>query len=178
MRWLDSPPCVPLDVAEDTPKHLRLSGPSSSARLTNGAAAAMGGVFAGVGLKLLRLPLPAPFKLVPLLFTAVGGGMAALGATTALSSCSLEASKQGLTLRWKVPALAEKSMHLAAKDVEAFEITTHLHSTRDTFGDERAVHEHRLVVVTKDGRAIPLEPFFTKTQATQRQKQLEARLKR
>jgi hypothetical protein len=129
-----------------------------------------------VGLRFLRLPLPAPFKVVPLLFTAVGSGMAALGATSTFSSCSLEASKKGLTLRWKVPAMAEKSLHLKASDIDAFEVTTHTHSTRDTFGDERAVNEYQLVVVTKDGRAIALEPFFTRTQATQRQKQLEARL--
>jgi hypothetical protein len=175
MRWFDAPPCVPLDVAESTPKRLLLTGPTKGARFTNGATAAMGGFFAGVGLRFLRLPLPAPFKVVPLLFTAVGGGMAALGATAAFSSCSLEATKRGLTLTWKPLALAERSLHVAAKDLEAFEVTTHTHSTRDTFGDERAAHEFRLVLVTKDGRAIALEPFFTRTQAAQRQKQLEAR---
>jgi len=176
VRRLDSPPCVPLEVAEASPKRLLLTGPTKGARFTHGATAAMGGFFAGVGLRFLRMPLPAPFKVVPLLFTAVGGGMAALGATTAFSSCSLEITRKGLTFTWKPLALAERTLHVAAKDLEAFEVTTHTHATRDTFGDERAVHEYRLNAVTKDGKALPLEPFLTRAQAELRRKDVEARL--
>ncbi|GMU60642.1 MAG: hypothetical protein AMXMBFR34_24050 [Myxococcaceae bacterium] len=178
MRWIDTPPCVSLEIAEDSPKRLLLKGPSKSARFVSGANAAMGGLFAGVGLKLLRLPIPGPFKLIPLAFAAVGGGLAAYGAATALANVSLEVDKKGLTARWKAPAFPQKSLHLGAKEVAGFEITSHVYSARDTFGDERAVYEHRLVVVTKAGRALPLESFFTRTQAELRREAIEAHLGR
>ncbi|MEW5739734.1 MAG: hypothetical protein AB1938_12455 [Myxococcota bacterium] len=178
MRWIDTPPCVSLEIAEESPGRLLLKGPSKGARFVSGANAAVSGLLAGVGLRLLRLPIPGPFKLIPLAFAAVGGGLAAYGAATALSDVSLDVDKDGLTAKWKAPALSEKSLHLAAKELAGFEITTHAHTARDTFGDERAVYEHRLVVVTNDGRALPLESFFTRTQAELQQRAIEARLGR
>ncbi len=170
MRWFDAPPCTQLDVKETSPGRLFCTGPSAGTRVAGGATAAFGSVFAGVGLRFLRLPIPAPFKLIPLAFAAIGGGVAALGATAAFSSCSLEVTRAALTLKWKVPGLGEHSLVLAAADVEGFEVTTHARASSSDFGDRHEVVEYRLVAVTKNGRALPFESFGTRTQAELRRR--------
>lgn len=178
MRWFDEPPCLQLDVKESTPTRLFLTGPTTRARLEGGATAAVGSTFAGMGLRFLRLPIPGPFKLVPLVFTAAGAGLTALGATTALASASLEVTRAGLTLRWKVPTRDERALELPAERLEALEVTAHAHSERSTFGGlAREVYQYRLVAVTKDGRATPLEWFPTRAQAELRQKAVTAVLR-
>lgn len=179
MRWLDQPPCVPLDVAEATDTRLVLRGPTVGARAVSGANAAMGGLFAGVGLRFLRLPLPGPLRLVPLGFAAVGGAMAALGAGRALARASVEVTPDGITWRWKVPAFDERSHHVPAAEIAALEVTKHSYTERSTtLGTDYQVYEHRLVVVTRDGRATPIDTHGTHAQAELRRKAVEAALRR
>ena len=178
MRWLDTPPCVPLEIAEARGERLILRGPTTGARAVSGANAAMGGLFAGVGARFLRLPLPGPVKLVPLAFTVVGGAMAALGAGKALARVSIEVSREGLTWRWKLPALDERSLHVAAADIAALEITKHAHRETTTADRDYQVFEFRLVVITRDGRATPIDTHGTHAQAELRRQAVAARLPR
>lgn len=173
MRWLDTPPHPLLDVKLSTPDRLLLTGPGAAERLAGGATAAFGGVFASVGAGFLRLPVPAPFKLIPLAFTAIGAGVAALGATSALASCSVEVQRgEGLTLRWKIPTRPERVLRLAVSELEGFEITTH--TQRGGENSDMVSVEYRLVAITRDGRAFPFERFTTHTQAELRKRLVEA----
>jgi hypothetical protein len=163
-----------MDLAQSTKTTLTLTGPSTAARLAGGASAAFGGVFAAMSLRFLRLPIPAPFKLIPLAFTAIGAGVAAVGTSTALSSCSVEAKRgAGLTFRWKLPGLEERSLTLPSRELESFEVTTHEHHRSNDYGPDDVVTEYRLVALTRDGRALPFESHGTKTQANLRKVALE-----
>ena len=162
MRWFDSPPCTRLDLTFTSDDRLALSGPSADARVMGGATAAFGGVFAGMSLRFLRLPIPAPLKLIPLAFAAVGGGLGALGAASAFSSCKVEAKRgDGLTFRWKLPLREERSLRLHPGELEGFEVTEH---EQRQSGDSVA-REYRVVAVTKVGWAVEVESFGTRTQA-------------
>ncbi len=173
MRWFDSPPCHRMDVKESSDQRLLVTGPGTGARVVGGATAAFGTVFASMGLRFLRLPVPGPFKLVPLLFAAAGGGVAALGATTAFSSCSVEGTPGRLLVKWKMPGLSERSLEIVGKDVAAFEVTTHSHRVGSSeFGPDQREYEYRLVVVSRDGKAVELESFGTKAQAELRRTEL------
>lgn len=177
MRWLDAPPCSHLDVAHRTETRLELKGPGLTHRVSGGATAAFGGLFASVSARVLRLPIPLPFKLVPLALTAVGVGMTAVGASVALASCQLEVDRrEGLTLRWKLVGRDERNVHLARDEVEAFEVTQHTQRVSSDF-DDGPIHEYRLVAVAKDGRSLELEAFGTRTQATLRKQEIERLLK-
>lgn len=178
MLWIDTPPCVPLEIAEASSERLLLRGPTTGARVVSGANAAMGGLFAGVGARFLRLPLPGPLKLVPLGFTVVGGAMVALGAGKALSRISIDVTREGLTWRWKLPVLDERTVHVAAADVAALEITKHAHRETTTGDRDYQVFEFRLVVITRDGRATPIDTHGTHAQAELRRQAVAARLPR
>jgi hypothetical protein len=174
MRWFDSPPCTRMDVTITTPDHLMLSGPSTGTRVVGGATAAFGGVFATFGLRFLRLPIPAPFKLIPLAFTAVGAGIAAAGTSAALSNCSVEAKRgEGLTLRWKLPVRDERTVKLRPDELEDFEVTEHAQHSSNEYGPDHVTMEFRVVAITKDGRAFELEALGTRTQARLRQEALQ-----
>lgn len=173
MRWFDSPPCPSYDVTQSTPERLLLQGPSKASRLAGGATAAFGSVFAGVGLRIARLPIPGPFKLVPLAFAAIGGGVAAVGGAAALADASIDVTREGLWLKWKLPALPEKERRVLKADLEGFEVTTHAHQGSSEFGNNDRVLEFRLVVVLKDGTSLELESFGTKTQAELRRRAIE-----
>jgi hypothetical protein len=66
MRWLDEPPAVGLNVEHEAPGVLHLTGPTTSDRVKGGAVAAFGAGFTAFAVPFLRLPIPGPFKLVPL----------------------------------------------------------------------------------------------------------------
>lgn len=174
MRWLDSPPCPSFEVTSSTAERLLLTGPSRAQRLAGGATAAFGSVFAGMGLRFARLPIPGPFKLVPLAFAAVGGAVTALGGAAALATASLEVTKSGLVVKWKLPGLPEKQRALAAADLEGFEVTTHAHEGGPDFANRDRVLEYRLVAIDKRGEALELESFSTRTQAELRRKAIES----
>lgn len=178
MRWLDTPPCVPLDLDEATADRLVLRGPTKGARAVSGVNAALGVLFAGMGARLLRVPLPGPLKLVPLGFTVAGGAMAAFGAGKALARVSVEVTRDGLTWRWKLPALDERVLHIAAADVAALEITKHAHRDTTSGPGDAQVYEHRLVVVTRDGHATPIDTHGTHAQAELRRQAVSSRLPR
>lgn len=163
-----------MDVTHASEERLTLQGPSTTARVAGGATAAFGGVFAAFGLGFLRAPIPAPFKLIPLAFTAVGAGVAALGASTALASCGAEVQRgEGLTLRWKLPGFAERTLRLRPEELEAFEVTEHTHRSSNEFGPDDVTSEFRLVAIARDGRAFPFEAHGTRTQAQLRQAAVE-----
>jgi hypothetical protein len=163
-----------MDLTQSTKSVLLLSGPSTAARLTDGASAAVGGALASMSLRMLRLPIPVPFKLIPLAFTAIGAGVAAVGTSTALSSCSVEARRgSGLSFRWKLPALQERVLKLTTKELEAFEVTAHEHRRSNDFGPDDVVTEYRLVAITRDGRSFPFESHGTRAQANLRRSAFE-----
>ena len=174
MNWFDSPPCPRMEVTHASDELISLKGPSTGAKIAGGATAAFGGVFATVGAGFLRLPIPLPFKLIPLVFTAIGAGLAAAGTSAALSECSVEAKRgEGLTMRWKLPARAQRSLVIRTDELEAFEVTEHQHSTSDDFGNDNLVLSFHLVAVTRDGRAVAFESLGTRTQARLRKEAFE-----
>lgn len=174
MDWFDSPPCPRMDVVQSSDESIILRGPTAGSRFIGGATAAFGGVFASIGAGFLRLPIPLPFKLIPLAFTAIGAGVAAAGTSAALAQCSVEAKRgEGLTMRWKLPVRDERSLHLRADELEAFEVTDHQHNTSDSFGNDNLVLEFHVVAITKDGRAFAFESLGTRTQARLRKEAFE-----
>lgn len=178
MQWLSSPPCTRLKVKVSEPAQglLELTGPALPTRLMGGAVAAFGATFAARTAPLLRLPIPFPFKLVPLTLAAVGGGLSVAGAMTATATCSVRVErKEGLTFRWHVRPFAPREHHVPPEEVAAFEVTRHVfsHPSREDFGSDRTSVTYRLVLVTKAGEALPMEEFGTKAQATLRKETLE-----
>lgn len=174
MRWFDTPPCPTLDATLISDERISLRGPSTGARVAGGATAVFGGVFGTIGASFLRLPIPLPFKLIPIVFTAIGGGVAAAGSAAALSRCSVEAARgEGLTLRWKLPLRDEQTLVLRSEELSEFEVTEHAHDSSDDFGNEHRVMEFRLVAITKDGRAFAFEAHGTRAQARLRKEAFE-----
>src|SRR3712207_1848250 len=111
MEWLDEPPCTSLTLQHsdlDSGK-LELTGPAASTRAVGGFMTAFGTVFASGALPFLRAPIPMPFKLIPLVFGGVGGGIAALGAAAATSKCSVLVERdKGVRFRWKFGPLRQR----------------------------------------------------------------------
>ena len=170
MIWLDTPPMTTFAVVTQTKQHVRLEGPTPSARVAAGVAGAFGATFAAMGLKLMRQPLPGPARLIPIAFTAVGAGLAARGAGGAMYRCSIDAKKAGLTLSWSVPPVLNKTLDFPWKDIEDLEINSKEVGSRD----ELSTLVYTLTLVKKDGLAIPLESFGTRAQANLRKKALES----
>lgn len=173
MNWLDTPPCGRMDVKTATESLLVLEGPSTMTKVTSAGVAAFGTTFASIALGMARLPIPGPFRLLPIAFTAIGGGMAALGAGTALAKCSVRVDRTGIEQRWRWGPMAEKSKLIAPADIRALEVQARVHSGQDSFGDTRTYTTWRVMVVTNDGAAHGLEEFGLSTQATMRKEQIE-----
>ena len=87
MEWVNEPPCTELNVErQDMARGLLvLSGPKGMARAKGGVLAAMGTAFAVGAVTFLRMPVPKAWKIIPALMAATGGGVAAMGVTTAVS---------------------------------------------------------------------------------------------
>lgn len=169
MNWIDSPPCARMDMTTSSPELVKLVGPTKGSKVMGGATAAFGGLFATIGAGFLRAPVPLPFKLIPLAFTAIGAGVVAVGTSAALAECSVEAKRgRGLTFRWKLPLRDERTLEISEREIEAFEVTDHAHTHDDDFGRTTTM-QYRVVVVTKAGKAIELESHGTRTQARLRQ---------
>jgi len=156
---------------EASADRLVLIGPSTTARLASGTAAGLGGVFAGMGLSLLRAAVPGPLKLVPLAVAAVGSGLAAVGVTATVGGCSVEVTRAGLVLKWKLPARAARTVRIAAAEVDAVEVISRQHSA---FG--RSSVEYQLAVVLKGGHSLSFEAHDTWTQADERRQEVLRRL--
>ncbi len=173
MKWLDTPPCGAMDVKTATDTLLVLEGPSAMTRVAGAGAAAFGTTFASIALGVARMPIPGPFRLIPIAFTAIGGGMAALGVGTAVAKCSVRVDQTGIEQRWRWGPLAERTKTIAPADIRALEVQSQVHSGSDGFGDTRTSVSYRLMVVTNDGVAHALEAFGLSTQATMRKEQIE-----
>ena len=170
MIWLDTPPMTTFTLISQNKQHVRLEGPSPSARVVAGMSGAFGAGFAAFGVRLLRQRLPMPAALIPIAFTAVGAGLAARGAGGAVYRASIDAKKSGLTFSWSIPPVLDRTLEIPWKDVEDLEINTKEVGTRD----ELSTLVYTLTLVKKDGTAIPLESFGTRAQATLRKKALES----
>lgn len=181
MQWLSTPPCPRMEVKVSDPEHgvLELTGPAFEERVISGAAAAFGAGFTAFALRFLRLPIPPPFKVVPLVLTAAGAGITALGASGATAQHSVRIERgRGISFRWRFGPRGFRTLHLPAEEIEEFEVTTHeVASSNNEFGfsagsrPSRTVY--RLVVVTKDGKAWNLESFGTRAQARLRKERIE-----
>ncbi|MBL8919498.1 MAG: hypothetical protein JNJ54_11595 [Myxococcaceae bacterium] len=176
MRWLDTPPCVPLEMVEPGPGTLVLRGPTLGYRVSGGAGAVFGGAAAAFGLRLSRV-LPGPMKLVPLGIAAVGGAVAAVSSAQASVQVTVEVSASGLVARWRLPLLAEKELRLAPSEVAGVEVKTVVRTERAELLERSAeVYEHRVCIVTRDGRELPLDTHSTRTQADLRRAAIEGAL--
>lgn len=173
MQWLSSPPCTRMKVKVSDRERgvLELAGPALPARLVGGAAAVFGAGFTARTLPFLRLPIPFPFKLIPLTIAAVGSGVTLAGAIAASATCSVRIErKKGLTFRWHVRPLAPRERQVPPADMADLEITRHVYTSveKDSFASSRSHVVYRLVLVTKTGEALPFEEFATRAQATLR----------
>src|SRR5215467_11089654 len=90
MDYVPAPPCAPMKakLVDEEAGRIELVL-DESVRVRGGVQAAMGGMFATIGARLLRVPMPLPFKLVPLAFVGVGAGIGAAGALTALTEYTI-----------------------------------------------------------------------------------------
>ena len=170
LAFLESPPITSYEVISQNKQHLRLEGPTTGARMTSGAASAFSGVFAAVGLAMLKNPLPLPMRIVPIAFGAFGAGMAALEASKTVMSCAIDVKPKGVTLTWRWRPLPERTLEVPAKEIEELEIVSHEVGKRS----EVTAIIYQRTLVKKDGTALPLESFGTKAQANLRKKAIEA----
>lgn len=173
MNWLDTPPCGRMDVKTSTDLVLELEGPPAMTRAASAGAAAFGATFATFALRFARLPAPGPFKLIPLVLGAVGGGVAALGLGTAVSTHHVRVTRAGISLRWRWGPLSERSLELEVGSIRGLEVESRVHESTDGHGFHRSVVTYVLQVVTKDGKAHAIEEFGLSTQATMRKEQVE-----
>jgi len=184
MEWFSTPPCIRLELAEYSDADaglVELTGSSSLTKVIGGATSLMGAGFIATAFRFVRLPIP---LLVPLAMGAVGVGVIALGTSVATAECSVRATRfSGLDINWNLgPMLEYRSLRIKTREIEDFEVTRHESASSDSSssggssGTTTATVTYRLVVVTKDGRAIALEEFDTKAQARQRKDLLETAL--
>jgi len=169
LSFLESPPITSYAIITQNKHHFRLEGPTPGARVMSGASSAFSAVFAGFGMTMWR-NLPMPMRLIPIAFTAFGGGMALLEASKAAMSCAIDARPKGITLTWRWRPLPERTLEIAAKDIEELEIVSQEVGRRN----ELTTIVYQLTLVRKDGTAIPLESFGTKAQANLRKKAIAA----
>lgn len=170
MIWLDTPPITTFQVVSQNKHHLRLEGPTAGDRVVAGMHGAFGGTFAAMGARLLRAPLPMPYKLIPIAMTAVGAGLAARGAGGVIYKASVDAKKTGLTFEWSVGPMFKRAIDIPWKELEDLEIVSKEVGSRD----ELSTLVYVLNVVRKDGSAFAMESFGTKAQANLRKKAMEA----
>ena len=170
MIWLDTPPMTSFAVVSQNKQHVRLEGPTASARVVAGMSGAMGGTFAAMGIRMMKQRLPMPFGLIPIAFTAVGAGLAARGAGGALYKASIDAKKSGLTFEWSIGPVFTRTIEIPWKELEDLEIVSKEVGTRD----ELSSLVYVLNVVKKDGTAFAIESFGTRAQANLRKKGLES----
>lgn len=176
MEWFNDPPCFGMapKVSDPAAGKLELIGPATSERVKGGFMAAMGATFGTFALPFFRAPFPAPFKLIPLAFTLVGGGLGTLGMAlaTAESSALFERGK-GIRFRWKFGPMRPRELFIPAKDISGFEVSSSEHHSQDRNGFSTTRITYELHVVTKAGKAVAFESFPLHAQAKLRQEQVE-----
>lgn len=157
---------------------LELEGPQVFAKAAGVGAAALGATFAVNALRFIRLPVPMPFKLIPIAIGVVGGSVAALGLTSATSKHWMRVTVDGIELRWRLGPLKEKTLTIPAAQIAAVEVESRMHTSTDDNGFSHTSVSFRLQAVTKDGKAQALEDFGLSAQATLRKEQIERVLRR
>ncbi|HVE81490.1 MAG TPA: hypothetical protein VND93_01530 [Myxococcales bacterium] len=180
MEWVNEPPCTQLDVEREEPSRgiLILAGPRGSARVKGGLVAAMGAAFAAGAVAFLRMPVPRAWKLIPALMAATGGGVAALGMATVVSDVRVEVERgKGIRWAWRPRPMQEREVKVAAADIATYEIKTNVTRSSGEFSfREAAQTTYHLMVVTKAGRAYPVEEFDLSAQAELRRDQIQRAL--
>ncbi|MBN2361990.1 MAG: hypothetical protein JXR83_21240 [Deltaproteobacteria bacterium] len=174
MRWFKDPPCLPMQITLHDAESGRLElDESGFDRLWNaGLFTGVGALVTGFGLKIARWT-PGPMKLAPLAVATAGGASTALGVMSGLAHHNISFERgQGVRLRWRFGRARPRELRIAADRIAAFEVVHR--SRRGGARDlERAESYYRLLLVTVDGAAIPLEEFGTRTQAELRQALIE-----
>jgi len=173
MKWIDAPPCGRMDVKTSSESLLELEGPSMLTRAVGVGTAAFGATFASVALPFLRLPVPMPFKLIPVAFGVLGGSMAALGLGTAVSKHWVRVTPEGISLRWRWGPLKERALQLDAAQLAALEVQSVVKTGTDDQGYSHTSVTYRLQAVTRDGKAHAIEEFSLSAQAVLRKQQVE-----
>jgi hypothetical protein len=179
MEWINEPPChsMKLELSDPVAGKLELSGPGRSERMMGGAVAAIGATFATTALRFLRtpIPVPMPFKLVPLAIGLVGSGVGAAGMAAATGTISVLFERgKGVTFRWRLLPLRARELFIPADEIAALDISRTVHSSRDSSGFSTEHFRYQLNVVRKTGQAVPFESFGLHTQARLRKEQIEA----
>lgn len=165
MQWFADPPCTSLRIESDDPKRLELVGPGTGARLAGGAFAAVGGGIAAQALRMASI-VPGPFKLIPAAVAVGAGAFGATGAVTAFAQASVVVErKKGVTFRWHARPLKAHERFVASEEIADFEVVSF--ARHDSENNSTEVR-YRLVLVTRQGEAIPFEEFLTRTQANLR----------
>ncbi len=177
MEWFNDPPCYGMapKVTDLAAGKLELIGPVTSTRVKGGVMAAMGATFGTFALPFFRAPFPLPFKIVPLAFTLIGGGIGTLGVAlaTAESSALFERGK-GIRFRWKLGPMRRRELFIPEKDIAGFEVSHSVHHSENRNGFSSTHVTYELHVVTKAGKAVAFESFPLQAQAKLRQEQVEA----
>jgi hypothetical protein len=180
MEWFNDPPCYGMAVKASDPAagKLELIGPATSERVKGGVMAAMGATFGTFALPFFRAPFPAPFKLIPLAFTLIGGGLGTLGMAVATSEASaLFERGKGVRFRWKFGPMRPRELFIPTKDISGFEISRSEHHSQERNGFSSTHVTYELHLVTKTGKAVAFESFPLQAQAQLRKEQVEAMMR-
>lgn len=181
MEWVNEPPCTQLSVERNDPRagKLTLFGPRGGARVKSGVMAAIGTAMAATAWSFLKLPFPAPWKVIPLVMTATGGGLAALGVTGAVSDVRVEVERgKGIRFRWHPRPFPEREVFVPQGEIGSYEVKTHVVKTGDGMSSFRETAEtsYRLMLVTRDGQAYAIEEFGLSAQAELRRDHIQRTL--
>ncbi len=180
MEWFNEPPCTELDVErEDATKGLLvLRGPRGIARAKGGLVAAMGTAFAMGAVAFLRMPFPKAWKIIPALMAATGGGVAAVGVTTAVSEVKIEVQRgKGIRWTWRPRPMPERSAFVATGDIADFEVKTNVTRSSGEFSFQQSSQtSYSLMLITREGKAYSVEEFALSKQAELRRDQIQRAL--
>jgi hypothetical protein len=170
MHWVDEAPVVSLDLVDAVDGRLVFAGPSSSTRREGGVNVVGSAVLALVGARFLRAPLPLLF---PVMFVAAGAVGVVVGATKLAGRCAVEVDRTGLTLRWRLPALAERRLRISVDEIAWLAVSARAWTVDNDHGGSDVREDFVLAVHTADERVIPFECFPSREAAGIRRAQLE-----
>jgi hypothetical protein len=180
MEWVNEPPCTELDVEREdlTRGLLVLRGPRGLARAKGGLVAAMGTAFAMGAVAFLRMPFPKAWKVIPALMAATGGGVAAMGVTTAVSEVKVQVERgKGIRWTWRPRPMPAREVFVAASDIADYEVKTNVTRSSGEFSFQQATStSYSLMVITKQGKAYSVEEFGLHKQAELRRDQIQRAL--
>lgn len=193
MQWLDSPPCVPLDVVgagesgesgeggesgedQSGKRRLVLRGPVGRTRLEGGLALSVGSAMTLVGARLVRLPgLP---RVVPVGLMAVGLVASTLGSLRVFGSCGVDVDADGIRCWWRLPVGGRRTLVVPAADITGLRVKSTAYTQENSLGQGEIVEVFTLQIDRSGGDAIALELFADAGDAEVRRQQLNAILQR